>query len=147
MKRYAPLVSAVLLIAAVAMPATARQVNFNVNIGPPPPVIVPAAPTMLYLGQPGVYSAVGIPYDLFFVGDRYYYYRDSNWFWAPGYGGPWTFVSYKSLPPGLRNYRVGVLRDYRDREYRVYRLNASQFNGKHFVASQGHGRGRGRGKH
>jgi len=129
------LISAVLVTATLALPATA-QIQFNLNFGPPP--------TMLYLPQPGVYSAVGVPYEIYFVGDRYYYYRDSNWFWAPGYGGPWTYVSYRSLPPGLRNYGVATLRNYRDREYRVYRVDSSRFDGRHFVARYGPGnRGRG----
>jgi hypothetical protein len=144
MKRIS-FVSAALVIVAMAFPAAARQVNFNVNIGPPPPVVVPAAPTMLYLGQPGVYSAVGVPYDIFYVDDRYYYYQGSNWFWGPGYSGPWTYVTYKALPPGLRNYKVVTLREYRDREYRVYRQNAAGFNGRHFVASPGRGNGNGNG--
>jgi hypothetical protein len=142
MKRHIPFVSAALLIAALAVPAAA-EVHINVNIGPPPPVIVAAPPTMLYLGQPAVYAAVGVPYDIFFVGGRYYYYRGADWFWGPGYGGPWTYVEYRSLPPGLRNYRVAVLRDYRDREYRVYRAAPPRFGGRYFVASHGPGRGRG----
>ena len=138
MKRHV-LVSAALLTVVLAVPAAA-QVQINLNFGPPP--------TMLYLPQPGLYAAVGVPYDIYFVGDRYYYYRDTNWFWAPGYGGPWTYVAYRSLPPGLRNYGVGVLRNYRDREYRVYRVSGPRFDGRHFVAAYGpgnHGRGRGRG--
>jgi hypothetical protein len=148
MKRFV-LVSAALLLATISVPVVA-QVQFNVNIGSPPPVVLASPPTMLYLPQPGLYAAVGVPYDIYYAGDRYYYYRDSNWFWAPGYGGPWTYASYRSLPPVIREYRIGVLRDYRDREYRVYRVNAPRFEGRHFVASYGpgsRGRGRGHSKH
>jgi hypothetical protein len=130
------------------------QVNVNVNIGPPAPVIVQAPPPMLFLPEPGVYVAVGIPYDVFFVGGRYYYFHANHWFWGPGYAGPWTYVEYRSLPPGLRKHKVVVLREYRDREYKVYTVQGSKFKGQHFDAvayredgdGRGNGRGRGRGK-
>ena len=118
------------------------QVNINVNIGPPPPVIVHAAPTMVYLAEPGVYAAVGVPYDIFFFSGRYYYLRGADWFWAGGYGGPWTYVTYSTLPPGLRKYKVERLRDYREREYVVYRKQGPAFKGQHFEAEEHeHGRG------
>jgi hypothetical protein len=99
---------------------------------------------MLYLNQPGVYSAVGIPYDLFFADGRYYYYQGSNWFWAPGYGGPWTYIATPALPYRLRSYDVVRLRDFRNREYRVYRVDTPKYKGKHFAAAYGPGnRGRG----
>src|SRR5262245_32725706 len=84
----------------LATPARA-EVNINVNIGPPPPVVVVERPTMLYLPEPAVYVAVGVPYDIFFVGGRYYYFHGNNWFWAAGYGGPWVHVHQSHLPPGL----------------------------------------------
>ena len=64
---------------------------------------------MVYLPEPSAYVAVGIPYDLYFVGGRYYYLRGSNWFWAPGYGGPWNYVAYSSVPPGLRKFKPARL--------------------------------------
>ena len=143
-----------LLFAAVvgALPREARaaQVHVSINIGAPPPVIVRHPPTMVYLPEPRLYSAVGIPYDVFFVDGRYFYFRNNNWFWAPGYGGPWTYVEYRALPSGLRKVKVERLREFRDREYRVYRSNERSFSGKHFVADygpQGKGRGRGHSKH
>ena len=79
------------------------QFQVNINIGPPAPVVVEAPPHMLFLNDPGVYVAVGIPYDVFFFSGHYYYLHGNNWFWGPGYRGPWTYVEYRSLPPGLRN--------------------------------------------
>src|SRR5262249_55507000 len=111
-----------LMLLGGLFPMQARaQVNVNVNIGPPAPVIVQAPPEMVFLRDPGVYVAVGIPYDVFFIGGRYYYYQGNHWFWGPGYGGPWTYVEYRTLPPGLRRYKVVKLREYREREYTVYR--------------------------
>jgi hypothetical protein len=120
------------------------QVSINVNIGPPPPVIVHSAPTMVYLAEPAVYAAVGVPYDIFFISGRYYYLRGSDWFWAAGYGGPWTYIEYKTLPPGLRKYKVERLKDYREKQYVVYRQEGPKFKGKHFMAVEGdHGNGHG----
>jgi hypothetical protein len=38
--------------------------------------------------------------------------------------GPWTYVEYPKSPPGFRKYKVERLRDYREREYVVYRQQA-----------------------
>ena len=115
------------------------QVHVNINIGPPAPVIVEAPPQMLFLPDPGVYVAVGIPYDVFFISGHYYYFHGNNWFWGPGYGGPWAYVEYRSLPPGLQKYKVVRLREYREREYKVYRVQGQNFGGKHFYAVAGDG--------
>lgn len=143
---------------ASARPAS--QVNINVNIGPPPPVVVQARPTMIYLPEPAAYVAVGIPYDIYFVGGRYYYLHGNDWFWGNGYNGPWTVVSYSSIPPGLRKYKVERLHEFREREYKVYKVQGPGFKGQHFEAEehkeenkQGHGNGdhgdsdHGHGKH
>src|SRR5215510_8565378 len=93
-----------LMNSMLATPAFA-EVNINVNIGPPPPIVVHERPAMVYLPEPGMFVAVGVPYDIYFVGGRYYYYHGTNWFWASGYDGPWVHVVYKSLPPGLQRYK------------------------------------------
>jgi len=138
-------VSSVIWIAAFASKAQA-EVHINVNIGAPPPIIVRSAPTMVFLPEPAVYVAVGIPYDLYFVSGRYYHVRGNNWFWATGYGGPWTPVVYHSLPYGLRKYKPARLHEFREREYRVYRVS-SRDRGRYFVADYGQaGKGRGNGR-
>src|SRR5436309_3289876 len=131
-----------LMSGLTATPAAA-QVHVNVNIGAtPPPIIVEAPPPMVFLSDPGVYVAVGVPYDIFFSSGRYYYFQGGNWFWGSGYGGPWTTVGYQTLSPGLRRYKVNRLREYREREYAVYRVQGPRFQGKHFYAEQGHGHDR-----
>ena len=132
-----------LMVLGGLAPAYAHtQVSVNVNIGPPAPVVVEAPPPMLFLPEPGVYVAVGIPYDMYFIGGRYYYFHHNHWFWGTGYTGPWTYVEYRGLPPGLRRYEVVRLRQYRDREYRVYQVQGRNFNGKHFYAvADDHDRG------
>ena len=127
---------------AMSVASAETQVNVNVNMGTPPPVIVQAPPTMVYLAEPGIYAAVGVPYDIFFFSGRYYYLRGNDWFWAGGYGGPWTYVEYRTLPPGFQKYKVERLRDYREREYVVYKQQGPKFKGQHFVAEEHeHGNG------
>ena len=133
MKRQIVLM-AVIWVAALGTQAQAAEVHVNVNIGAPPPIIVHSAPRMVYLAQPAVYVAVGVPYDLYFVGGRYYYARGDNWFWSPRHGGPWNRVVYRSLPPGLQRFQVARLREFRDREYYAFR-----------AVDRGHGKGRGNG--
>jgi len=133
---FAMLLGVVAMDGIMAMPARA-EVNINVNIGAPPPVVVVERPHMLYLNEPAVYVAVGVPYDIFFVGGRYYRYHGDHWFYASGYNGPWVYVVDKSLPPGLRKYKVVQLREYREREYHVYKVEGSKFKGKHFDADPG----------
>jgi hypothetical protein len=126
------------------------QVNVNVNIGSPPPVVVRSAPTMLFLPEPGFYVAVGVPYDIYFTGGHYYYLHGDHWFWASGYNGPWVHVSPSFLPPGLRKFKIAKLRSFRDHEYGRYRASGPDFRGKHFLAvgsNNGNKHGRGRGNH
>ncbi|HTP42291.1 MAG TPA: hypothetical protein VML36_07690 [Nitrospiria bacterium] len=140
------------VVIGMAAPVQAG-VDVNINIGappvvvappppvvvaPPPPVEVEMAPEMIYLPEAGVYVAVGIPFDLYFVSGRYYYFHGGSWYWGRGYGGPWTHVVYRSLPPGLQRYKMEHLRQYREREYKAYKAQGPRFNGKHFVAVEGH---------
>jgi hypothetical protein len=138
----------------LATPANS-QVNINVRIGDPPPVVVYSPPTMVMLPEPQMYVAVGIPYDIYFISGRYYYLHGGHWFWGPAYGGPWTYIAVNSLPPGLRKFKLQQLHEFRDREYKIYKVKGPAFRGKYFVAEDEHpgrgkgksgGRGRGRGK-
>jgi len=127
--------SGVILAAGLmAVPAHA-QVNINVQIGEPAPVVVQAPPTMILMPEPQMYMVVGVPYDIFFVSGRYYYYNGGHWFWGPGYAGPWAYVKTDKLPKSLRKYKVHQLREFRDREYRVYQVQGPR-SGYYFVASQ-----------
>jgi hypothetical protein len=126
--------------------SASTQVNVNISIGAPPPVVVKARPTMVYLAEPAAYVAVGIPYDIYFVSGHYYYLHGNDWFWAQGYNGPWVYVSYNTLPPGLRKYRVERLHEFRERESKAYASQGPAFKGKSFAAEehkadfkQGHG--------
>ena len=115
------------------------QVNISVNIGQPPPVVVHERPTMVYLAEPAAYVAVGIPFDIFFVSGHYYYLHENRWFWGAGYNGPWVVLEQRALPPGLAKYKIERLHEFREREYRVYKVQGPAFKGKHFEADEDHG--------
>src|SRR5262245_20289243 len=93
-----------MLMNSMLATAAFAEVNINVNIGPPPPVVVHERPTMVYLPEPGMYVAVCVPYDIYFVSGRYYYWHHDHWFFASGYNGPWVVVEHRHMPPGLVKY-------------------------------------------
>jgi hypothetical protein len=115
----------------------------------PPPVYAPPYPPPAYappeeaiqLGEDiqfvypdalGFYVAVGVPYDLFYLQNSYYLYRDGRWLRAPSSRGPWIAQRYRELPPGLRRYGVERIREYRTREFAVYNRDREHYRGRHF---------------
>ncbi len=96
-----------------------------------PPVVIEEPPEFIAPPQLGFYAAVGVPYDLFYVGSRYYLYRGNAWYAAPNYNGPWVTVRYGALPPAMRRYPFEKIRYYRDAGYRDYRHGGSPYWEKH----------------
>lgn len=111
-----------------------------VYVAPPPPVYVPPAEVIrvdedlqfIYPSNLGFYVAVGVPYDLFFLNNSYYLYRDGRWLHAPSSRGPWVVQRYRELPPGLRRHRLERIREYRNREYVIYQRDRDHYRGRHF---------------
>jgi len=149
MKRIA-LAAATLAILGIPLAQIANaEVSVNVNVGiPVVPVAVPAipGPPQIVLSAPpefvmpsalGFYVAVGVPYDIFYVGNTYYLYRDNGWYRAPYYNGPWRGVERRHLPPGLRKHKFERIRYYRDEEYRHYRGDHDRYRGRHFRPDKG----------
>jgi hypothetical protein len=144
----------VLSSALGSLPAHASNVDFNVdvNIGAPPriavpapvpapppappaygvqPVMIEAPPEFIAPPQLGFYAAVGVPYDLFFVGSNYYLCRGNVWYVGQSYNGPWIIVRHTSLPHALRMHSVEKIRYYRDAGYRDYRRGHNSYWEKH----------------
>jgi hypothetical protein len=114
---------------------------------PPPTVVVEEAPEMVFVPETGVYVAVGTPQDLFFISGRYYYQSGGNWYASRGgYGGPWTHVEYRRIPPGLRRYKIERIHEFREREWHDYHDRGHGYGRKHFRAERGDDEGRGRGR-
>ena len=110
------------------------DVNINIGVPLPPPIVVEAPPEMVIIPEAGVYVVVGAPYDLYFINGRYYYFHNGYWFWARGYGGPWVHVEYRVLPLGLRKYKIERLHEFREHVWKDYRERGPAFKGKHFRA-------------
>lgn len=149
---FLPLAAALLLLCPPT--ANADSVNLNINIGDAPQeeVIVVREPEHhhhhsreIYIEEDvdfifpeslGFYVAVGLPYDLFYVGKKYYLYRDGYWHRAHHSRGPWVVVSHRNLPSGLRKHSVERLRYYRDEEHNAYRRDEDHYRGKHFRSAK-----------
>lgn len=145
------------LAAALTAPrAFASNVDFNIgiNVGTRPPAVVPVAPPPpvyyeppvvieeppLFIEPPelGFHVAVGIPYDVFFIGGSYYLYKENAWYRAPHYRGPWAVTRYNALPWKLRRHSHERVRYYRDAGYRHYRVgNDSYWRSHHFRPKHG----------
>ena len=155
------LVPAVLALGASAASAGNVGVDVNLHIGnqpqqvvipapaapPPAPVIVreQAPPAVVaidddvdfvYPAQLGFYVAVGVPYDLFYVRNNYYLFRDGRWFSASGSHGPWVAARYRELPPGLRRHDIARIRAYRSTEYDIYHRDRDHYRGRHFMIAR-----------
>jgi len=147
-----------LLIGACVATAAQAETNVNVSIGVPAPrvvvpppvplppsrVVVSGPPAVLFDAAPffvapsrlGFYVGVDTPYDIFFMSDYYYLYYGNSWHRSHHHNGPWVEVPYRNLPPGLRKHRIERMREYRDREYRVYRNDRDHYRGRYFRAGE-----------
>jgi YXWGXW repeat-containing protein len=138
MKRLVVTVAALALLGLPLVQTGNAEVNVNINVGvpspfPEPPRIVMAAPPEFILPPAlGFYVAIGVPDDIFFIDSTYYLYRDSHWYRAPYYNGPWRHLERRQLPPGLRKHKFERIRHYRDAEYNRYRGDHDRYRGRHF---------------
>jgi hypothetical protein len=149
--------SAILTFSAQAAFAGNVGVNLNINVGepprqvvvapPPPPVYVAPPPVyapapevirveediqFVYPEQLGFYVAVGVPYDLFYVNNSYFIFRDGRWLRAASPRGPWVVQMHRDLPQPLRRNRLERIRECRTREYAVYSRDRDHYRGRHF---------------
>jgi len=142
-------VPAALVLGASAARAGNVGVDLNIHLGNQPPQVVVPAPAppvqvvaidedvnFVYPERLGFYVAVGVPYDLFYVGNSYYIWRDGRWFSARGSRGPWVATRHRDLPPGLRRHRLERIREYRRAEYDNYRRDREHYRGRHFMAGK-----------
>lgn len=103
-----------------ATPSVPVYVPAPVQVQSPPPVVLDEPPRFIIPQGLGFRVAVGVPYDLYYVADNYYVYRNNAWYRAASYDGPWMSVRYRALPGELRRYPVAAIRSSRDAAYRHY---------------------------
>jgi hypothetical protein len=79
--------------------ASNADTTINVNIGPPPPVVLAAPPPLVVVpGVPVVSYAPSVQVDLFFFERQWYYAHGGHWWVGPSYRGPWVLVAPGKLP-------------------------------------------------
>lgn len=141
MRKSALFVLAFALLAVPHARAGNVGVNLNINVGNPAPVVVVPAAVPVVVTEPplflvppslGFSVAVGVPYDMFFVDGRYYLHRDSRWYRAHDYDGPWTVIIRDHLPGKLRKHRYEKIVIIRDEEYHHYRRDRDRYHGRHY---------------
>lgn len=151
-KRLTWRLAAILTLTASAAYAGNVGIDLNVHLGdqprtvivpgpvspPPPPQYVNIEEDVNFVlpGALGFYVAVGVPYDLFYVQNTYYLYRDGRWLRASASRGPWVVMGYRDLPQPLRRHRIERIRAYRNAEYDVYRRDREQYHGRHFMTAR-----------
>ena len=78
---------------------TSGDTTVNVNIGPPPPIVLAAPPPLVVVpAVPAVSYVPSAQVDIFFFDKRWYYPHGGHWFVGPSYKGPWTVVGVGKLP-------------------------------------------------
>ncbi|MDP8305536.1 MAG: hypothetical protein RAO75_03315 [Candidatus Chlorobium antarcticum] len=110
------------------VPPANAEVNLNINVGPPRPVLVQSRrpahfaiesqPRFLYTPNLGFYVSVGAPYDVIYYGDRYYIYNEGSWYRSRNYRGPWDRVKSRRVPTKITRHQHEEIRRFRDTEYR-----------------------------
>jgi hypothetical protein len=130
MRKFLAVASAVVLFQAASM-AQAAEISFGINVGGPP-IVISQPPDFLYPPELGFGVAVGVPYDMFYASGIYYVYRGGGWYSTPSYGGNWTRMMPRQLPPELRRYKIARIHQYRDREYRGFVRDRDHYRGRAF---------------
>ena len=96
------LVVAIPVFCALVASSALADVAVNVNIGPPPPIVVSAPPPLVLVpAVPAVQYAPSLSVDLFLYGGHWYYWQGGRWFVGSSYRGPWTYVVVERLPRSI----------------------------------------------
>jgi len=96
----------------------------------PPAVYLDESPQFVYSPALNSYVAVGVPYDLVYTGNGYFYFYGGRWFRGPYYNGPWVPAARRYFPPALLRYRIDQVRYYRDVEFRRYNHDRAHYDGR-----------------
>lgn len=96
------------------------------------PVVIQEPPEFIMPPELGFYVAVGIPYDLFFFNNVYYFCSGNIWYSSPYYNGPWTRRYYTDIPYVLGRYPFDRIRHHRDNYYWRYQRYGAWDGFRHF---------------
>jgi hypothetical protein len=117
------------------LPSPSQQPS-GVPVKTPPvpgqPVAITQAPEFLFPAQLGFGVAVGVPYDMMYIPEYYYFWQAGAWFRSSSYRGPWTTVGYSQLPAQLRKSSIAKIRELRNSEFSTFWQNKDRYQGKRF---------------
>ncbi len=109
-----------LLLALVSVyPLSAMAgVDVNVNIGLPlpPPILFPAPPQLIVLPETNVYAVPDVDVDIFFYDGWWWRPWDGRWYRSRNYGSGWSH--YRNVPSFYPGIHPGWRDDYRNRSWR-----------------------------
>lgn len=130
MRKLLAIACALFLIQTASL-VQAADLSFSINVGGPA-VVISQPPDFLYPPELGYGVAVGVPYDMFYSSGIYYLYRGGGWYRTSSYGGGWIKMRHRELPPEFRRYKIANIRQYREREYRVYSRDRANYQGRYY---------------
>lgn len=120
MKKLMLLGITALWLSILAIPAGA-QVNIQIGIQPPPPIVFSAPPDMVVLPGTNVYVVPDVDVDVFFF---------DGWWWRP-WGGHWYRSQYYDRGWGYYSSEPGFYQDVPEdwrHSYREHRWEGQPWN-------------------
>ena len=104
---------------------------------PEQPIKLTQAPEFLFPPELGFGVAVGVPYDLFYLGESYYLLKTGAWYRAASYRGPWRFQGLSRVPPELRKHSIAKIREIRNRDFAIFWKDRESYKGRYFRPEEG----------
>ncbi len=103
---------------------------------PPPvvyvaPVVLPAAPPQfVFVPELGYYVAAGVAFDMLYDGRSYYYHNGGYWYRTAYYGGAWSPVAQRMMPPMILKFQIGDIHRFSNKEFHRYKTEGARYRGK-----------------
>ena len=133
------------------------DINIGINVGPPPPVVIPVPPAVIVIPGTYVYVAPDVEVDILFYHGYWYRPHEGRWYRATVYNGPWIFVEparvpgvllhlpsdYHHLPPGHARIPYGQLK----KNWKTWEKERHWDNKDKHEANMKQGGKKGKGKH
>jgi len=94
---------ALLLMGIGQLDKAIAEVNIKVgiNVPPPPPLVIPAPPSMYVIPRTYVYFAPEVEMDVFFYHGYWYRPHQGHWYRSENYNEHWVYISPKKVPTVL----------------------------------------------
>jgi len=96
------------------------------------PITLTDAPEFLFPPQLGFGVAVGVPYDMFYLSDGYYFLKGGTWYRSRSYQGPWQVQGFSRVPAELRKYDLRTIHALRNSEFADFWKNRDHYRGRYF---------------